>query len=169
MKPLRSTALTLLFLAMGCADENGTNPGPDGGTDASVDAPDTGMPACELPAPVDPVRFDALAELPRFVVTGTDFSSSYVGFLNADGFAVDGNWVNSGTKPPGLTNTFSGDISTPTRLPGDGSFYIIDRYGTNAITRVTLPQGVGFVVSTPDGASAIRMRSMRSKASVSVA
>lgn len=129
---------TLAFALGGCTDE----PGPvvDGGTDAQMDG--TIEAGCEIPAPADAPRFDSISELPRFVVSGTDFSSSYYGWLNADGFAIDGDWINSGTTAPGLVATLSGDTTWPTQLPRDGTFYVIDRYGTDVVTRVTIPQGV---------------------------
>src|SRR5690606_15056985 len=125
-------------LALGCGDDDTrtADGGVDGGSDSSL------PPGCEIPAPEGAPRFDALSQVPRFVVVGTDFASSYIGWLNEDGFAINGNWINSGTTRPGLVATLSGDVATPTQLPGDGSFYILDRFGTNVITRVTIPQGV---------------------------
>jgi hypothetical protein len=141
MKTLRFTALSLFALAaQGCV-ELPEPPNMDAGT--NTDAGDGMIVApCEIPAPENAPRFDAVSERPRFVVMGTDFSSAYFGWLNADGFAIDGNWINSGTVAAGLVTTLSGDVGTPTRLPGDGSYFYIDKYGTDVVTRVTIPQGV---------------------------
>lgn len=141
MKSLRLLFALLLTVPFGCSDEPNDRPFEDAGMEAAVDA-DGEVPACEIPAPENAPRFDSIAELPRYVVLGTDFSSAYIGWLNADGFAIDGNWVNSGTTAPGLVATLSGDVGSPTQLPGDGSFYIIDRFGTDVLTRVTIPGGV---------------------------
>lgn len=70
---------------------------------------------------------------PAFVVVSTDYTSSAVSLLAADGTVLVDSWIDSGTTGPGLVTTLSGDVVVPTQsLPG--TVTLIDRFMTDVVT-----------------------------------
>jgi hypothetical protein len=62
--------------------------------------------------------------------------------LRADGSALDARWMTSGTVLPGLVAALSGDVvlaSSP--LAVDGHVTVLDRFRTDVVTRVRIPDG----------------------------
>lgn len=112
-----------------------------------------GCVACgpgELPAPLDggphgdctaaPV-LAPLPQMPSFAVVLSDYSSTAVALLDRAGTVLSERWLDSGTVAPGLVAALSGDVMLPTRQRGDGSLTLIDRFGTDVVTRFCLPDG----------------------------
>ncbi|MFW6049837.1 MAG: hypothetical protein ACODAU_01615 [Myxococcota bacterium] len=85
-------------------------------------------------------ELDPLTEPPAFAVVSSDYSSSAVGFLDADGEVIVGSWIHSGTTEPGIVATLSGDVVLPT-VQAEGSFTLIDRFRTDVVTRFRMPEG----------------------------
>ena len=81
------------------------------------------------------------SDLPRFAVHVSDYVSSSVSFLDEDGELIAENWLHSGTQLPTLVESISGDISFATEERGDGSFTVIDKFGTDVVSRFDLATG----------------------------
>ena len=71
---------------------------------------------------------------PAFAVLRSDYTSSAIGLLAADGSVIDHDWVDSGTRVASLTTSLSGDVVLPsTPLRANGVAWI-DRYPTDVLT-----------------------------------
>lgn len=81
------------------------------------------------------------SELPRFAVHISDYVSTTIAFLDEEGELLKEDWIHSGTQLPSLVEPLSGDIYLPTEERGDGSFTLIDSFGTDVITRFDLETG----------------------------
>ncbi|MEM9191151.1 MAG: hypothetical protein AAGF12_18355 [Myxococcota bacterium] len=85
----------------------------------------------------------ALAELsapPAFAVVLSDFSSTAIAILDANGQVLNDRWLDSGTRPPGLVAALSGDVVFPS-TGVDGSLLVIDRFRTDVVSRFCLQDG----------------------------
>ena len=83
------------------------------------------------------------SELPRFAVLSGDdtYSSSSVGFLDADANPMAESWLHSGTTSPKLVETLGGDTAFVTEERGDGTFTVIGRFGADVVSRFDLSTG----------------------------
>lgn len=83
------------------------------------------------------------SDLPRFAVLSTDdtYTSTSVGFLDAEASPMVESWIHSGTVAPKLVETLGGDVVFVTEERGDGTFTLVDRFGTDVITRFDLATG----------------------------
>ena len=61
--------------------------------------------------------------------------------LDAEFVPLNESWINSGTTFPGLVAALSGDVVLPNRQAGDGTLALIDRLGTDVISRFFVPSG----------------------------
>lgn len=147
----------LLLVAAACGDDDETTV--DAASDAGLDAaptdggaepdaspddaarPDTPPPVDAGPTCTGETALAPLARTPRFAVALTDYSSSAIAMLGADGTILEERWVDSGTELPGLVATLSGDVALPTRQPSDGSFVLLDRFRTDVVSRFCVPSG----------------------------
>ena len=134
MKRKDTCALVLcaMLAATGCGETgsgNGGNGGGDTGGAGGVGG-DPGTPALE-----------ALSQAPRFAVVSSDFSSSSIAVFDAEFAALNESWINSGTRFPGLVAALSGDVVLPNRQAADGTLALIDRFGTDVISRFYVPSG----------------------------
>jgi hypothetical protein len=69
-----------------------------------------------------------------FAVVGSDFTSTVVSLLNADGTLAQDDCIDSGTKAGGnLSLTLSGDVSLPSQPQQGGKLWLVDR-GNAALT-----------------------------------
>jgi hypothetical protein len=69
-----------------------------------------------------------------FAVVGSDFTSTVVSLLDADGTLAKDDCIDSGTKAGGhLSLTLSGDVSLPSQPQQDGKLWLVDR-GNAALT-----------------------------------
>lgn len=98
----------------------------DGGT-GDVDG---GPPAL---CPTGDAVIDAIDDA-AFAVLSTDYTSTVLSLVDADGTVQTGEWLTSGTTAPGLTAALSGDVALPSTQE-DGTFSVIDRLNTDVITR----------------------------------
>jgi len=140
----RAAFIACLFL-LGCGDDDAPLPTPDagridgGGSFDGSGSFDLGPgDAGEPPGP----SLAPLAETPRLAVVLSDFTSTSIGMLRADGSAIDARWMTSGTTLPGLVAALSGDVVLASRpLATDGYLTILDRFRTDVATRVRVPDG----------------------------
>ena len=82
------------------------------------------------------LALEPLETEPAFAVVSTDFASTSIGVLDAVGNVQRASWYNSGSTSPGLTAALGGDVVLPTTQADDGTFAVIDRLGTDVVTRV---------------------------------
>lgn len=101
------------------------------------------LAACSESEPIQPQNglkgFGS--ELPRFAVHVSDYTSSSVSFLDGEGEVLVENWLHSGSQLPSLVEPLSGDIAFATEERGDGTFTIIDKFGTDVVSRFDLASG----------------------------
>ncbi|MBX3250371.1 MAG: hypothetical protein KF901_24565 [Myxococcales bacterium] len=135
----RSPWLLLLALALACGDDDTTLPA-DGGADGSA-ATDSGGRDADLDpdgavlglCPAGDALLDPLPGTPRFVVVGSDYTSTSVSILDEDGAILADSWITSGTTAPGLVTTLSGDVVIPTQVLA-GTVGLIDRFMTDVLS-----------------------------------
>lgn len=101
----------------------------------------SGLSACggegdELPVPLRP-----LPETPTFGVVLTDYFSTSIALLDEDGAVLHDRWVTSRTTASGLVATLSGDVVLAGGSGPDGALTLVDRFNTDAITRIAMPRG----------------------------
>ncbi|MFO0744794.1 MAG: hypothetical protein U1F43_03850 [Myxococcota bacterium] len=95
------------------------------------------LAACDDAAP-DPSEILPRAEC-AIAVVASDYGSSSVSLLAADGRPCASDIVHSGSRPPGLLTALSGDVVLPTSAPPAGSpseLVLIDRYPNGVVTLV---------------------------------
>jgi hypothetical protein len=68
----------------------------------------------------------------------SDYTTTDIEIANLDGTSLSGSFVSSGSTPTGLTTALSGDVDVPFLPPASGRVVILDRYGSNVITWMTL-------------------------------
>lgn len=90
--------------------------------------------ACTEPASCPPADLGALDRAPAFAFVASDYGSSAVGLLDADGAMVREAWLDTGTAAPGLVAALSGDVVLASRAPGRCVLGVIDRSGTDVVT-----------------------------------
>jgi hypothetical protein len=94
-----------------------------------------------------------------YVVSDSDYTSTNIGALSADGVVLSSSVISSGSAPPGLTTALSGDVVFPSTAPASGKLVLIDRYPNSVLTWVEpssgsvlqqLPVGTGFAANPHD-------------------
>jgi hypothetical protein len=74
-----------------------------------------------------------------FAVIRSDFSTTAIATLRADGSILDPAVLDSGSRPPGLVATLSGDVVLANASRGEaGVLNILDRFQTDVVTRYDL-------------------------------
>jgi len=102
----------------------------DSGADSPVNAGDSGT---------DSGEGGAVAVCPRaLTIVCSDYTTTNIEIASLDGTSLSSSFVSSGSTPTGLTTTLSGDVDVPFVPPASGRVLIIDRYGTNVLTWMTL-------------------------------
>jgi len=111
-----------------------------GGTDDDPGTPQTLLPP--------------LPDEATFAVLSTDFASTSIGFLDADGTEVLLDpWIDSGTTAPGLVATLGGDVVFASQ-PGTDAVALVDRFGVDAVLRLRRDGGlIGQVRLSPESVS----------------
>ncbi|MGF1466271.1 MAG: hypothetical protein ACFCGT_09065 [Sandaracinaceae bacterium] len=84
---------------------------------------------------------DPLPESPRFAVILSDYTSTAIAMLDEEAGIIDPQWIDSGSTAPGIVATLSGDVAVPSQQRGDGTLTVLDRLGTDVLTRVVVPTG----------------------------
>jgi hypothetical protein len=107
------------------------------GGPGSGGTPGSGGSGGELGTPA----LDPLDAMPHYAVVSSDFSSTSIAMLDESFDIIDERWLDSGTQPPGLVATLSGDVVLPTFQAGDGSFAVVDRFLTDVVTQFFVPSG----------------------------
>ncbi len=95
---------------------------------------------CGVEPPCAPAALAPLDTAPSWAVVTSDYQSSAVALLDADGSPITEAWIDSGTTEPGIVASLTGDVVLPTE-PWPGELVLLDRYGVDVITRVALPDG----------------------------
>ncbi|MCB9599539.1 MAG: hypothetical protein H6720_04140 [Sandaracinus sp.] len=103
----------------------------DGGTMTDATTEDAGGPMGLCPA--GDALLDPVSGTPRFVVVGSDYTSSVVSLLAADGTVLSDAWIDSGTTAPGLVSTLSGDVAVGSGAAA-GTVILIDRQSTDVVS-----------------------------------
>ncbi|MCB9604713.1 MAG: hypothetical protein H6720_30710 [Sandaracinus sp.] len=67
------------------------------------------------------------------MVVGSDYTSSVVSLLAADGTVLSDAWIDSGTTAPGLVSTLSGDVAVGSGAAA-GTVILIDRQSTDVVS-----------------------------------
>lgn len=89
--------------------------------------------ACDSDKPVARGAEDA-----RYAIRHSDYmAGTSVSLLAADGSVIVDDFINSGTVAPGLTLAFGDDTAFPSAME-PGILTIIDRYGSDVVTRIRL-------------------------------
>jgi hypothetical protein len=83
-------------------------------------------------------RLAPLSRTPSYAVVTSDYVSTAIALLDADGALLDEAWLDSGTTAVGLSATLNGDVVLPSAPLRDGTLTLIDRAFTDVVTRVTL-------------------------------
>ena len=92
-----------------------------------------------------------LTEAPTYAVVSSDYASTAIALLDGRGALLDEAWLDSGTAPPGIVATLSGDVSLP-GAPYDGcTLVLIDRLGTNVVTFLDVCGGEIVRAQVPTG------------------
>ena len=89
--------------------------------------------ACESEShgPVDGSRCDLVA-------IATDYLSTSVSLLHADGTPCELDVLTSGSRPPGLLTALSGDVVLPSTPSNKNVVYLLDRYPNGVLTELAL-------------------------------
>ncbi len=82
----------------------------------------------------------SLSTTARFAVVTSDFSSSAVALLDAQGELVTEAWIDSGTTSPGIAATLGGDIVLPTVPLGTNQLTLLQR-DAGVVSRFDLSSG----------------------------
>ena len=113
--------LALLVLLAACSP----SPAQPIGAVAGLGGGDAGPPVPGLdPSPL------------AFAVVSSDYVVSSVGLLSPQGQVLSGEFIGSGSAPPGLVTALSGDVSLPTRSGDPRVLTLLDRFRTDVVTRV---------------------------------
>jgi hypothetical protein len=85
----------------------------------------------------DPCRENELMpiEAPRLAVVLSDYASSAVVIVD-ERDEILGPFIDSGSRPPGIVATLSGDVVLPRRAPDPSQLVLIDRYQTDVLTAI---------------------------------
>lgn len=86
------------------------------------------------------VELRRIAQVPKYGVVSSDESTS-IGLLDEEGEVIERSWLNSGTASTGLSATLSGDVVLPTQPTEPEVLAVIDRLGTDVLTRIRMPEG----------------------------
>jgi len=113
----------------GSAGEGGFGGAGGGGGDAGFGG-ELGTPA-----------LDALPTAPRFAVVSSNFVETSIAVLDDDFAILDDDWLSSDSTFDGLLAPLSGDVVLPTRQAGDGTVAVVDRLGTDVVSRFFVPSG----------------------------
>lgn len=89
---------------------------------------------CALEASCPPADLAAPPQAPAFAIVSSDYGSSAIGLLDAEGALVSEAFFDSGTRPPGIVASLSGDASLPATPLAPCVLTVIDRYNTDVLS-----------------------------------
>lgn len=90
---------------------------------------------------IGPLPIPAIETPVRFAVRHSDFSNTSISLLDDTGAILADDYITSGATRPGLTLAIGGDTDMPT-VSEPGVLTIIDRYGSDVVTRIRLADGI---------------------------
>jgi len=96
------------------------------------------LAACGEPGSCPPADLSPPERTPAFAVVSSDYFSTAIALLDADGELVTEGWLDSGTVPPGVVAALSGDVVIPTTSVADCVLTVIDRYPAAVVTFLDL-------------------------------
>lgn len=99
-----------------------------------------GWAGCGLEPPCPAATLAPLDQTPAFAVVTSDYQSTAVALLDPRGELVTEAWIDSGTTEAGIVTALTGDVVLPTE-PWPGELVLIDRFGVDVLTRISLPDG----------------------------
>ncbi|QQR89707.1 MAG: hypothetical protein IPJ88_16200 [Myxococcales bacterium] len=100
-----------------------------------------GLSACNLKSPHPAAKLGPPERKPSFAVVTSDYVSSAIALLDADGELITEAWIDSGTTAAGLSATIGGDVVLPSHPSEDNTLKVIDRLGIDVVTRIDLDSG----------------------------
>lgn len=89
---------------------------------------------CASRASCPPGDLSRPVQTPAFGVVRSDFTSSAIALLAADGTILDPDFVDSGTRVAMLVTSLAGDVVLPSTSLGPGRVAWLDRYGVDVLT-----------------------------------
>lgn len=132
---LRAALLLSLLTAPACSG---------GSEEASLSCPagDPNWAASPLPpCPGARPALEPLCKPPTYALLRSDYTSSSLTLLDAEGRALAEGWVDSGSRAPGLVTALSNDVELPTRQADGESLTYLDRFRSDVVSRFCLRDG----------------------------
>ncbi len=80
-------------------------------------------------------------DMPRYAAVLGDYTASWISLLDGTGQIVADGYIHSGARPSNLVTALSGDVALPTESGEPSVLVLIDRFQTDAITRIRLSDG----------------------------
>ncbi|HVW30598.1 MAG TPA: hypothetical protein VHC69_34820 [Polyangiaceae bacterium] len=105
--------------------------GIDVGDASGASQPDGGNADADAGAPAAPA-------VRGYVVIDTDYQSTVVSLLSAEGDVASASFIASGSADPGLSAPLSGDVVPPTMIVPGPEVVLLDRYPASVLTWVDL-------------------------------
>lgn len=107
--------------------------------------------ACATPGAHCPTAdLEPPSATPAFALVTSDYGSSAIALLDADGALLTEAYLDSGSARPGLAAALSGDVSLPTAVPRAGHVYWLDRFGVDLVGEAEWSSGhVSQYATTP--------------------
>lgn len=96
------------------------------------------LAACAEPSACPAADLSPPERAPAFAVVASDYSSTAVALLDADGVLIREAWVDSGTVPPGVVAALSGDVAIPATPVAECVLAVIDRWPAAVVTFLDL-------------------------------
>lgn len=96
------------------------------------------LSACAEPAVCAPADLAPLDAPPAYALVASDYASSAIGLLDAEGNLVREAWLDSGTVVPSVVTALSGDAVLGSAQLDPCVLTVIDRRGTDVITFLDL-------------------------------
>jgi len=90
--------------------------------------------SCSAPEQCTTAELQPLDGSPAFAFVSSDYASSAIGLLDADGSLITDAWLDSGTTRPGIVTALSGDVSLPLAPHAPCTLALIDRFGTDVVS-----------------------------------
>lgn len=88
-----------------------------------------------------PAELGPLPRAPAFVAVTSDYASSAIALVDADGQLITEAWIDSGTRKPGVAAALGGDVVLPSTPSSPGVLTLIERLGVDVLTRISVERG----------------------------